>query len=200
MFIQLNGQDVLKTVLNQPWLDPFCRNALRKAKVGTILSIESGIMDLVEMVRSDKSDGMETLSKSRSIIHHCGLLKCETFYPVQGEASSAGDDRLDFEPEDTFGRMLVHGIAQFHGLESSSCSSSRSIVTVRRRAGKMEDAASEDDSTPLSYQIQGIHLTCTDMIIAMGELGPDLTHQALESFIESRGMKGAWTGNLGREE
>jgi hypothetical protein len=177
---------------------------LRKAKVGTILSIESGIMDLVEMVRSDNSGGRNFQAKI-SYPSFCRLT-CG-FYtpkPQQGEAaSSSSDDRLDFEPEDTFGRMLVHGIAQFHGLDSSSCSSSRGIVTVRRAVrsgGKMENTPYEDKSTLLPTQRPGIHLSCADMVIAMKELGPDLTHLALESFIVSRGLKSAWAGDICREE
>ncbi|GAX72886.1 hypothetical protein CEUSTIGMA_g341.t1 [Chlamydomonas eustigma] len=76
--------------------------------------------------------------------------------------------------EDAFGRMLVHGLAQFHGLASISNKSADCSVSVHLR-----------DKNPLhSKQTDGSEITCTDILMALAEHGRlGLTHTRLGGFV-----------------
>ena len=105
---------------------------------------------------------------------------------MQGDSASV-EEELDFEPEDSFGRLLVHGIAQFHGLESAS-GTSRGVVTVRRKL--------QGGQLPPTLTLPGrMHqVSCTDLLIAVSELGDlGMTHEGLQTFLRSRGVKGTWS-------
>ncbi|MEW5304319.1 MAG: hypothetical protein WDW36_006937 [Sanguina aurantia] len=85
-----------------------------------------------------------------------------------------GTQSLQLPMEDAFGRLLVHGIAEYHDLLSCSKTGAGCVtVVVSFRAG----------STPVPLTPE---ITCSDVLSALHEAGPmGLTHTALHSYIQT---------------
>lgn len=125
---------------------------------------------------------------------------------------------------DGFARLLVHGLAQYHGLQSTTClsagqkavllqckqasSSSSSSSTGRPSSREQEAAAAAQQQLPRQEQLSEgegaaeaagtecgdaaawgllhvLDVTCTDIVMALRELGDTLNHHSLGEYIQS---------------
>ena len=90
------------------------------------------------------------------------------------ELSSQGEVSACINVDDAFGRMLVHGIAQFHGLPASTNKSPACSVTVHSRERRTLEGA--------------CLIKCTDVLLALAEVGTTgLTLRGLQSFLSQDG-------------
>jgi hypothetical protein len=119
------------------------RAALRRANVHSVLVLETQLIELVELVRwrgcrviIRRGTGCAPLpavaaSSSIDVVSPQNLpLLLSAAMPAQRDTSG----RLSLQLEDPFGRLLVHGLAQFHGLSSfSGKGASAGEVTVHFR-------------------------------------------------------------------
>lgn len=127
---------------------------------------------------------------------------------------------------DGFARLLVHGLAQYHGLQSTTClsagqkavllqckqatSSSSSSSTSGPSSREQEAAAAAPQQQPPRQEQQSevegaaeaatatecgdaaawgllhaLDVTCTDIVMALRELGDTLNHHSLGEYIQS---------------
>lgn len=79
------------------------------------------------------------------------------------------------EPSDAFGRILVHGLAQFHGLASSSSGTIKPSVTLHFQ---------EKSACTEVMFAQARVVTCGDILLAMAEVGElGLNQKSLEHYL-----------------
>eukprot|EP00195_Chlamydomonas_chlamydogama_P011083 CAMPEP_0202891274 /NCGR_PEP_ID=MMETSP1392-20130828/1379_1 /ASSEMBLY_ACC=CAM_ASM_000868 /TAXON_ID=225041 /ORGANISM="Chlamydomonas chlamydogama, Strain SAG 11-48b" /LENGTH=322 /DNA_ID=CAMNT_0049574977 /DNA_START=70 /DNA_END=1038 /DNA_ORIENTATION=- len=88
---------------------------------------------------------------------------------------AAAADQVVIPCEDGFCRLLIHGLAQFHGLASSSLKRDPA-ASVSVSLPQQQRAAQERPAHP--------DITCTDVLLALAELGSSgLTHSGLHTFV-----------------
>jgi len=95
------------------------------------------------------------------------------------------------EPSDAFGRMLVHGLAQFHGLASSSrCNNTlSSAVTISIRARPDAGSYEAVPAQTLDSMGHSRFVTCADILMAMAELGEHgLDQKSLDKYLSRAGL------------
>lgn len=87
--------------------------------------------------------------------------------------AEAGDEELLLTPDDGFGRLLAHGLAQFHGVASASCGTGGvKCVAITHRplaGGKGGTRATGAGVGVLVRHPES--LLCTDVLLALHELG-----------------------------
>lgn len=113
------------------------------------------------------------------------------------------DAELVLDIDDSFGRLLVHGLAEFHGLLSATSKqpgSSKKLVVVRGKPASKATAAPTTTSSSRSSSGGGAgvaapgvarhagqeEVTCTDVLMALHEFRQEgLTQAALADFLRT---------------
>lgn len=96
------------------------------------------------------------------------------------------EEELDIDTDGSFARLLVHGLAEFHGLASRSDASSgqcRPVVVYHR---KLRAGQQEQQQVVVAGSGQQVEVTCTDVLLALREIGPaGLDTHSLEQFVRT---------------
>jgi hypothetical protein len=111
------------------------------------------------------------------------------------------DAELVLDIDDSFGRLLVHGLAEFHGLLSATSKqpgSGKKLVVVRSKPASKATAAPTTTTSSSSSGGAGVaapgvarhagqeEVTCTDVLMALHEFRQEgLTQAALADFLRT---------------
>jgi hypothetical protein len=105
---------------------------------------------------------------------------------------AAPEEELAIDTDGAFGRLLVHGLAEFHGLgsrsEGAKTEECRPVVVYHRQQGGRAQGQEGGGAAAPAQPLHGqqVEVTCTDVLLALRELGHSgLDQHSLAAFVRA---------------